>query len=275
MIRYINQSLLAMAAKCMKQVEFRHVKRILIPPAAAAHRGTAVHQAAERDAREILACGQRLSARELQDAASTAFHASVEKHGVYFSNAEAGNAPVVLAAAKEEAIRAAALYGTEVSPRIGKPIEIEKELVVEVEGLTYPLGGTLDLVHLAGGAHKITDLKTTAKRPDGALRTQSIQAPLYHLLAERALALDAAFEYEFLVVQKSKTENVTLPAMLGAQARQNVLERARILEAYLQTGCFMPAAPGSWWCSESWCGYWGLCPYGARQQLHVSLSTGA
>ncbi len=270
MIPYINQSLLNMAAKCMKMVDYRHLQGIKIPPAAAAHRGTAVHEAAERDAYLIMETQARLSVDELQDIAANAFHESIEKNGVYFSNEEAPNSKQVLSHAKDEAVKAAALYGECVSPRIGKPIEIEKELVVEVDGLSYPLGGTLDLVHMIGDEAFIGDLKTTGKKPDLNIATHSIQAPLYGLLAEHALGLqNYEFEYDFLVVQKTKRENVRVRAIITPEHQQGVIERAKVFENYLKTGSFMPAAPGSWWCSESWCGYYGLCPYGKRQAKQI------
>ncbi|MBU0691515.1 PD-(D/E)XK nuclease family protein [bacterium] len=271
MIKYINQSLLNLHAKCGIAAEYR-VSGLIIPPAAAAHRGTGVHRAAEADARRIQLSSDRLTIPELQDAAATAFCESVEKHGVYLSAEDAPQARVILGQAKDEAVRAAALYGERVSPRIGQPVHIEEEIVVQMDGLDYPLGGTLDLVHLVTAGYKITDLKTTGKAPDPSVATHSIQAPMYELLAERALGLKPSFEFEFIKLLKTKSETITIPAVFTPQTRANLLQRASVFEAHLQSGVFTPAAPGSWWCSESWCGYYGICAHGAKQSCQIAMS---
>lgn len=272
MINYFNQSILGMASKCMKQVEFRYVKGIRIPPSAGAHRGTALHKAAQADAEIIKEKNIHLNSSDLSDLAATAFHESVEKDGVYFSSEEAPNSNAVLSSAKDDAVRAAVLYGEEVSPKIETPIHIEQELTLEIEGLNYQLGGRIDLIHLVNGSNKISDLKTTAKKPDTEIvGLHGIQAPMYSMLAENLLGQQPDFDFEYLVLQKTKQENITIPAIVDQQARQNVLDRARVLDRYLQTGVFMPADPTSWVCSEAWCGFWGICPHGQRQQKSISV----
>lgn len=274
MIRYINQSLLNQAAKCELQIEHKE-KYGPLPPSAAAHRGTGLHKAAEADARRILESGERLTIPELQDAAVTAFEMKLNSEGIYLSSEDAPRAREIVGQAKDEAVKAAALYGETVSPRIGKPHCIEEELVIDVDGLDYPLGGTVDLIHMVSGGYKISDLKTTAKAPDATVASHSIQAPLYHLLAEKALGIETSFEYEFLKVLKTKSENITIPAVITMQARENIIRRARILSAHLASGLLSPAFPGAWWCSESWCGYYGLCPYGAKQAKTIPMAKGA
>lgn len=272
-IPYINQSLLNMAAKCMKQVEFRYGLGIVIPPAAAAHRGTAVHKAAQTDAEMIRGGKDRLTPQELQDAAETAFRESIER-GVYFSEEEAPQKNFVLGNALDEATKAATLYGNEVSPRIGRPVIIEQEHTLTVDGLSLPLGGRIDLVHAEGydNRHEIIDLKTTGKQPDLAVSQYSIQAPLYSMLAENMLGTTPHFTYDYLVIQKTKETHQMIEAEVTAQSRENVIDRARVLERYLQAGVFMAAAPDSWWCSEKWCGYWGVCPHGQRRSTQISIS---
>ena len=271
MIKYINQSLLNLHAKCGVAAEFR-INGIIIAPAAAAHRGTGVHKAGEADARKLMASGERLTISELQDAAATGFRESLEKNGVYMSEEDKPQANAILAQAKDEAVRAAALYGVAVSPRIGQPIHIEEEITIQVDGLDYPLGGTLDLIHLVGGGHKITDLKTTAKSPDLSVATHSIQAPMYDLLAERALGLTTTFEFEYIKVLKTKSENITIPATITAQARANIIQRAKVFEAHLASGILTPAPPEAWWCSASWCGYYGICPHGQKQAVQIAVT---
>ena len=272
MIKYINQSMLNMAAKCMKQVEYRYIKGIIVPPSAAAHRGTAVHKAAQKDSEAIRSSQTHLSISDMQDIASSAFQESLEKNGVYFSNEEAPNSNEVLSKSKDEALKAAVVYAEHISPKIVSPVSIEYEAVIDLETLSYQLGGTIDLIHLVNEKHKISDLKTTAKKPDQGVATSSIQAPFYTLLAEHALGIKTDFDYNYLVIQKTKQEAVNIPAIITLQSHANVLNRAHVLESYLKTGVFMPADPSSWWCSESWCGFWGMCPYGEKQTIQISTN---
>ncbi|NUO19986.1 PD-(D/E)XK nuclease family protein [bacterium] len=274
LFKYISQSLLNMAGKCGMQVYHRHIKGIIIPPGFAAHRGTAVHKAAQADAEAKREKQSEfgLTVAEMIDVAADAFEKKVSEDGVYLNAEEAQFANTLKADAKDTAIVATKLYGNEVAKRIRTPKLIEETVTMDVDGLSYPLGGTIDLVHVADGKHRIQDIKTTEKRMFDGIATHTLQAPLYTMLAESVLDGETPdFDYEYLVIQKTKQDNVTIPAIVNKQSRVNIVERARVLERALQAGIFQPAPRDAWWCSEKSCGYWGICPFGAKQTVQVAL----
>ena len=43
-----------------------------------------------------------------------------------------------------------------------------------------------------------------------------------------------------------------------------LLQLGQVAYEYVTAGRYLPAAEDSWWCSERWCGYWNICPFGAR-----------
>jgi len=77
---------------------------------------------------------------------------------------------------------------------------------------------------------------------------------------------------DYLVLNK---KSVTCKVLQSARTDQDYRralsyyqEACRLIEA----GMFLSADPESWVCTGKYCGYWGLCPQGAKQSHTVSCA---
>jgi hypothetical protein len=76
---------------------------------------------------------------------------------------------------------------------------------------------------------------------------------------------------DVLVKTKEVTRQV-LRSTRGAADFQALAARINATLAGIAAGIFPPASPGSWWCSDRWCGYWRSCPYVNSERIEAAES---
>lgn len=264
----LSQSAVNQLLKCGEAFRRRYLEREYTPPSLAALAGTAVHAAAESYFRRKRDAGEELSVEDVQQAAVDAFDRRMAKDGAVLDEEEqARGKDVVVGEAKDKAVRLSGLYRRELAPSV-QPDLIEARIEVEVPGLKRRIVGVVDLssqpeVACEGG--DLIDLKTSKRRGSQEDADRSIQLTVYDVAYEalkgwrpRRIVLHELVDTK--VPQANVTETTRGPedrAALGA-----ILGAA---ERTIDAGTFLPAAPGSWWCSLRFCAYAPTCPYFARR----------
>lgn len=56
------------------------------------------------------------------------------------------------------------------------------------------------------------------------------------------------------------------PGKSSGKSKQIALKRIRSVSDAIDNNIFLPAAEGSWICSEKYCNYWNICDYGAKRK---------
>lgn len=248
-------------ARCEQWWYFRKVEGLIIPPGFSAHRGGAVHVAERVDMQRKMDMETGIEIEEMQDIAASEFERRVRMEGVFVPSNEEADTQTLFGKEKDRAVRAAALYGTEVSPLISKPRAVEQTLMLDLPFLPVPLTATVDLVYQQNGGAMISDLKTKTRRPTVAEAHQQLQPVFYKLLWEQTQLESAAFEYHYLITTSKESLTETIRRTVEETETVALLARIHQQLETIQRGDFRGASPGVWWCSRNWCGYWDICPW--------------
>lgn len=262
MIEAVHQSMLSMALRCGEQFRRRYGLGEIIPPSVAAARGTGVHKGNRVNLEHKLIKGNDLALDAVKDATRDGYVQAFERSGgeVFMSKEDRPAKKRLLNEGLNDALRCIELYHTEVAPEI-QPVGIEEPFTVDV-GLVLPLAGQMDYFTKP----KIGDLKTTSKKwADGQIR-QETQPIFYSLVHELLRKVRPEFVYHILIARRGQTgptsaelqEQSIIPTENDYRA---LFARLKVFLRMVETGTFLPANPGAWWCDEKWCGYWETCSF--------------
>ena len=136
-------------------------------------------------------------------------------------------------------------------------LAIEKRVELRVPGVPVPVLGYIDLITTD---YVPTDFKTSGK-PWTQEKAEGEIQPLIYLAAlnQAGHHLNTSFRFRHIVWVKGRTPQVqvietshTIGAVLW------VLQMVQSVWQAIDGGAF-PPNPGTWNCSERWCGYWSLC----------------
>ena len=263
----LSHSAMSTYYRCGEQYRRRYIEREVMPAGIAALAGSAVHSAVEAYYRKKRDEAAELSVDDVKQAAADAFDARAAK-GEYMLDADeqARGKEVVLAEGKDKAVRLAALHRVTLAPSI-QPDLIEARIEVDVPGIRRRLVGIVDLATVAepdapeGVGGDIVDLKTSKKRGSQEDVDRSLQLTWYDV-AYQALTGRRARR----VVHHELVDTKTPQANVIESSRDD--NDRRVLAGYIQraeqgidAGVFLPAAIGSWCCSERFCAFAPTCPY--------------
>jgi hypothetical protein len=242
--------------RCGEQFRRRYVEGEVIPPGIAQIRGTGLHHASQVNFSVKLRTGQDEPLSVLLDAAEDKFR-RIAADGVYLTKEEKPEKAKLLENGLHQTLTLTTHYRQEVAPRIF-PKFVETKFAVARPEIKLPLTGIIDVEDQHG---KIVDLKTSSmKWPEERIR-QEIQPVFYSLVREQETGARPDIEYQILIPYKA-----------GAQAQKQcyraqdndyaaLLSKMKLFEVAVKVGLFLPAFPGSWWCSDKWCGYHSTCRY--------------
>jgi hypothetical protein len=129
--------------------------------------------------------------------------------------------------------------------------DVQRRFEAELDG--FSVVGIVDLITDTGA---VVDTKLKSRMPSAGDLDSDIQLSVYSWLTGASnLALAVA-------TPTGKT------ALLWTQRDAADAERIKLLFsrvfAALQLGVVVPAAPGSWNCSEKWCAFWPSCEFGGK-----------
>lgn len=255
MIRHISPSMLGLYCNCQEAFRRRYIEGEIIPPAIAMAVGTGVHKAAEINHLQKIESGFDMRIDDLQDAAADGFRNAIEDSGVYFTGTRQ-ELQKELGKGSDLSVRMAGLYGKQIAPKI-QPVAAELKLSACHEDLAVPFLGIVDVVNQG---NVVADLKTANKKWRTGKEKESLQPAIYKYLLKKNYGHDFGFDFHVLAYDG----NVQHIEMRDKENIGYVVNLAKALLNSVDTGCYMPAVPGHWLCSDKWCGYHGTCR--ARKQ---------
>lgn len=250
-INHISPSMLGLFCRCQEAFRRRYVEGEIVPPGIAAITGTGMHRAAELNFVQKIDTGADLPLDTLQDAARDGYMAATE-NGVFIPRGEEASAKKELAKGLDRSVKLTAMFAEKVAPII-QPTASERRLEWQHEELPVPFLGILD-VQTADGIH---DLKSASRKWSAGKEDGQLQPPVYRWLIKEIEG--QLLPFTFHVVTEKETQLV--PAVTGEGEMEPVIARAKALINALKSGDFMPAEPGHWLCSSTWCGYYWTCPH--------------
>ena len=255
MISSIHQSNLGMALRCGEQFRRRYVEGERVPPGIAAGRGTGVHRANETNLKQKVITKKDLRLTDLKDAARDGF-VNAFRNGIFLAKEDIPLKAKILNQGLNDTLKLTGMYRDKVAPLID-PVEVERRFKIDV-GLDLPLAGMIDIERHA----KIDDLKTSGKKwAEGRIDTE-IQPIFYSYAHEHETGNRPQFNYHILKITQGGSTGYQLQSIRATDDHyQSLMAKCRMMIRMLESGVFMPANPGSWWCSERWCGYYQTCVY--------------
>lgn len=246
-----------MYLKCGVQWEFRYIKKLKIPPGGAMIRGRALDEASNHHYKGVAGAGQGLQVQEFVQLAVDA-HLREARDGAVLDMPLAQSQDIV-------AIGSEAYYkkiASHVQPRSVEDVQKRVEFNTPSQ---VPVTGIIDLVVTSPTRDMILDTKFKGKFPSQGDVDNSIQLTTYSMM-ENVPMVGLA-----IVKPTGETKIITKVNDQYDYARTD--GRYRQAWENIHKGVAIPAIPGTWYCSAKWCGYWGMCPYGAAGRT-ITVSVG-
>lgn len=270
----VSYSQVAMFMRCPKQWEHRYVMGLKRPPPGVdAAMGIAAHKSAEMNLASKMQNGQALTVAEAEALARDELARVWEGDAardidpvLLDAEDKARGATVVKGEAIDMTVKLARVHHSEVATLITKPVAVELPFRYAVEGLAKDVIGYIDVLEERNGL-AVRDLKTRSRKPDENAADRDIQLSTYGLaiLAERG-TIPSAFYVDTIVKRaKGLPEPFTQRTTRTRAELQTTVDRLRLTVAAMDSGLYPPTTPDNWCCSEKWCGYWDVCPFGRRQ----------
>jgi len=256
---HISPSQINMFGRCQMQYEYRYIEGIIRPPGRAAIRGRGTHAAIEADLTSKLATGALLPDEAIPDLARDATNAAWND-GVLLTREERDVPEDALRGQTvDSAIALAGLHHEELAPMI-EPVHIEREVRIAAPNYPFDLMGIIDIQEQTC----LRDTKTTTKSPPQNAADVNVAMTLYSLAVK---IIDgkapATLRLDHLV--DTKTPKVMSQfSTRGPAEWQALLRRIEHIARAIEAGIFTPCSPDAWCCSEAWCGYWDMCPFGQK-----------
>lgn len=270
----LHQSILAGLSKCAKQVEYRYVYGLKVPPGIAMLVGTATHAGADM-ALVAKAKGERVEAGAIVEKARETLIATASGEGVVLDEDEEElGEKAAVAKAADQAGALVKLYHGSVLPRRNpkSPQHVERRLRAVLEGFPFDLEGTIDL-HEADGS--LRDLKTASRSPAEDAAIGNVQLDAYSLLTTLADAILPARVGLDVLVKKTKGDEVAIREARPPSNFEAITARIEHAARVFEKGAFYPVdphGPSGWVCTKKFCGYYdSVCPFGARSRVSVAM----
>lgn len=262
---WISTSALACLMRCGMAFYYKYIELIPEPKSVRLACGSATHKGREVNLKQKVETEEDLPVEEVTDAARDSINETwasseihVEKEWEGKSTDEARGIAVDLAtdmAAKDREI---------FHPQI-RPAAVEETVAISFPSLPRLIVGKKD-VREKGNEGILRDLKT-GKRAFGQSKADSDMGLTTYGLLEKVSTGQAPDRYLIdNVIARSKTKPTRTEVYETVRSEKRLeqqLARFALAMEIIQKGAFMCCNPGDWVCSESWCGYWRICPYAA------------
>lgn len=251
-MNHVSASSMGTFLRCQRQWRFRYVEGLIQPPGVAMVQGTSLHAGAEYNFAYKMEAHEDAPLDDVLDVARDTFERESERIEQW-----EGDEP---GPAKDAAVNLTKVYHAELAPTV-QPVAVEREFLLTDDSWTWPVLGYQDVLDEAG----VIDIKTSGKKKTQSELDTSLQGGIY--LLERHMAGEPE-RFSWHVAVKTKTPSTQILERTRVEPDRVKLTIGRVQSAMLQvmdTGLAMPAEPGSWACSERFCGYYKQCEYGGKR----------
>lgn len=261
-MKWTNSGLLTLR-NCGERFRRRYIEKDYFPPSPRMVRGTAVHRAVRYSMLNKMETLALPPVEAVTDVAASEFE-SAWAQGVLLTDAEKGeDLGTLRGRAKDTAVNLSRLHRMVVAPAI-EPVGVERRITVRPKDSDLVIEGTIDLVALASGSHRIHDTKTAEKSPASTAADTSQQLTMYNLIefAETGkLAGDSRLDYLVQTPARKELKHVPLTTTRTLEHLAAMVSVLNVATAAVEKGVFLPA-PSDWWgCSLEWCEYFQTCQY--------------
>lgn len=252
-----SHSRMASITSCGEAYRRNYLEKEKQPPRTMMAVGKSVHAAAEANFRQKIETHRDMPEDDIKDIAAESFGGQ-EADGIGLTREEQRRGAVrVLGEMKDKAIDLAGMYAKRIAPEY-QPEFVEQKFTIELPNASHDLTGVIDL---ADDEQCVIDLKTSAKRLDADDAHHSLQLTIY-AAGYQVLTGSAPKELRLDVMQTwAKPSRRVLRTTRGPDDFSVLANRLNMALRSIDTGVFLPAAVGAWWCSDRFCGYWATCPY--------------
>lgn len=248
---HLSPSQLNMLARCPMQYKYRYIDGIKVRPGVALTIGSTVHESVEDDLRHKMDNeGVLMEDENVKDNAASRFEANFLKDEPDLGEMEKGTA-------KDQSVTLSVLHHVALAPMI-EPVALEEKLPLILNGFPFDLLGYIDIREYEA----IRDTKTKGRTPPKSEIDTDLQFTVYSLLYKKHFGTIPDIHIDCIVKTK-KPKAVTISTSRSKAHHQQLIRRIEIASQIIEAGIFAPALPGTWWCSERFCGYWSRCPFGA------------
>jgi len=245
--RHFSWTQINMYLRCGRQYYYRYIKGIKVPPAGAITLGQSVHEAIDFNYNMKKQTGKDEPLSVLEDVYYEQF--SMRKDATDWREDEK---PEEI---EKEGRGLVKVFHRDLAPETF-PKEVEKEFVLQFQDADFEFRGFIDLITQE---EILIDHKTSGRAMSENALKQDLQLSVY------ALAFDMLFahppkEVGFDVLVRTKTpKSQRLRTIKTPEDFNFFLSHLSIIVDSIRKWVFLPAQPGSWVCSERFCGYYERC----------------
>jgi len=254
---HFSASQLGMMARCGEQWRRRYVEKEKSPPAIAMLKGTALHHGAEVNFKQKIESHKDLSKADIVENAVGKLEAAFKDDVSLTADEQKIGVKKLLHNITGEVVKLAEAHADEQAPEY-QPIAVEQEFRVVMDECDYDLLGYIDLID---DTQRVVDLKTSKAKPKKDVANDSIQLTGYAAYQVTQGVYPINVRLDFLTLNKKGVTRTKVDSVRDAGDLRALGRRIDMAANAIQSGVFMPSIPGTWWCSNTWCGYWNTCPY--------------
>lgn len=242
---------------CPESYRQWYEERNRIPPTVHMARGLGMHGGAEVNMRQKIDSHRDLPRQDIIDAGIAEYEAQT-KDGISLTSEEASRGPSAVINEVKEDLRAILDCHAKYQAPDYQPLFVEETVRIELPKAPRDLLAVIDI----GTAVEVTDFKTAKRSKSQADVDSSIQLTLYTAAyivlvgyAPTTVSLDT------IVQGKKETKRQKLTSTRDDADFIALTNRINAVQKAIDAGSFPPAMPGSWKCSEKYCGYYRTCPF--------------
>lgn len=256
---HLSSSSIQMLFRCGEQYRRRYVDGDKMPPGVAMLIGRGVDQSVDANLQNVINIGFPMSGHMVENIARDAIVREWESGEVSLTDEERYiGSQKIKGAAIDDTVALAMKHYSVVAPQI-EPASVQKFWRVELKNFPFDLVGRIDIEETSG---TVRDTKTSIKSPSEEEADRSLQLSFYSL---KRKVVDGAFPnkltLDYLVRRKSGPKVVIQETVRDQQDMEILLRRVEVAAEAIESQRFLPTNESNWWCSKTWCGFYGSCPY--------------
>lgn len=270
---HLSNSQLDTLTKCGQQWYFRYVEGLRMPPGVRLLVGRAVDGSVNTNLQTKIDTDELLPTEAVADIAGDTLEREWQTTGVELDPDEKElGIKKVKGAAKDRSIGLAVRHAEHLAPGL-RPVQVQRKFEIDMEGYDVTFLGYIDIDE----GDQIRDTKTTRKgkgqvKGDVNISTQLTAYALAKKVIDgkvpKKVHLDFVFD-RFDNKRDREPQSETFSAKRTNADFQPLLNRIERAVEVIESGMFMPAPPGSWWCHPKWCGYWAICPWINKKSISI------
>jgi hypothetical protein len=269
---------------CAHKFKLKHLDKMYRQSGYQAKRGIAVHHVAkEAHKRQMVTAnlwtgtlpelsedpGSPRSIEEARDIAAKEFERAVSDGVTMSTKDKEIGADKLKASCKDTAVVLAALYVSDVAPRV-KPVAVERKVEIKPRDMDITIMGYIDLVEDDLG-DVIRDLKTGEKAPFKDAAKLSQQLTMYAMIRAAETRKMPREERLVHLVRTPKSEETSIVVQATTRDVEDLVRLRERLQTAIEAvdkGVFVPADPSAPGSPCNWCEYRdGTCKYVRKQEV--------